>query len=133
MVSKCSGITKAGKPCRGVPVHGSQWCMTHHPDLQERQADNRRKGGTARSDARRAAKQWAALGKELGDDDLPSILKSCMFAVKAGKMTPGEANAIATLARTSVQVTGDLDLMARVDALERIMQGKPSSSVHRIA
>lgn len=119
MVSKCSGITQKGKPCRGVPVYDSQWCMTHHPDLQERQSENRRAGGAARSNARRAAKQWAAFGKEMGDADLPAILKSCMYAVRDKSMSPGEAGAIATLARTSVQITGDLEHEARITELEK--------------
>ena len=120
MVSKsCDGITKAGKPCRGVPVHGSQWCMTHHPDLQQRQSENRRQGGAARSNARRAAKAWAALGKELGNDDLPAIMKSCMFAVRSGKMEPAQAQAIAALARTANQLTADLELEARIQELEK--------------
>lgn len=119
MQGKCSAITNAGKPCKGTPIHGSQWCMSHHPDLQHEQTKIRRAGGEARSNARRAAKAWAALGKELGNDDLPSIMKSCMFAVRSGKMTPGEANAIATLARTSVQISGDLELVSRIEELEK--------------
>lgn len=119
MVSKCSGITKQGKPCRGVPVHGSQWCMTHHPDLQERQSENRRRGGEARSNARRAIRQWTEFGKELGNEDLPAIIKSSMYAVKIGELEPAQAQAIAALARTANQLTADLELEARIAELEK--------------
>lgn len=118
-VSKCSGITKAGKPCRGVPVHGSQWCMSHNPDMQSQQSENRRRGGEARSNARRAIRQWAEFGKELGNEDLPSIIKSSMYAVKIGELEPAQAQAIAALARTANQLTADLELEARIQELEK--------------
>lgn len=133
MVGKCSGITKAGKPCRGVPVYGSQWCMTHHPDLQERQAENRRAGGSARSDARRAAKAWTSIGQEIGNDDLPAILRSCMVAVRDGTMEPGQANAIAALAKASVQIVADIQLEARIAELEAMLAVDSSGSVRKFA
>lgn len=119
MSERCDALTKRGQPCKGRPLPGKRHCLAHDPTYAEARREGSLKGGAARATARRAVKQWAALGAALGDDDLPAILKSCMFAVRAGKMTPGEANAIATLARTSVQITGDLELEARIQELEK--------------
>src|ERR671916_3044079 len=41
-MAKCSGITRAGTACKGIPIEGSQWCYVHHPD----RADERRRHGS---------------------------------------------------------------------------------------
>lgn len=119
MVDKCSAITRAGNQCRSKPLPGKTWCMSHDPALADKRREANRAGGAARSNARRAAKAWAAIGKEIGNEDLPAILRSCMVAVRDKSMEPNQANAIATLARTSVQITGDLELEARIQELEK--------------
>lgn len=126
MDTKCSAITKAGKPCRGRALAGSQYCLSHDPESRERLREAQRKGGEGKATSRRLAKQWAALGAELGDSDMPAILKSCMFAVKAGDMTPAEASAIATLAKTAVAITHDTELLERIEALEDATGVKPT-------
>ena len=40
-MAKCSGITRAGTACKGIPIGGSQWCYVHHP---ERANERRRQG-----------------------------------------------------------------------------------------
>lgn len=127
MAGKCPTITKAGKACKGIVRPGHSYCMVHEPGRKESLREAGRKGGAAKATSRRLAKQWAALGSELGNDDLTAILKSCMFAVKSGDMTPSEASAIATLARTAVAITNDLELVSRIEALEEAIQNGPSS------
>lgn len=133
MADRCDALTKRGAPCKGRPLPGKRHCLAHDPTYAQARREGSLKGGAAKATAKRAAKQWAALGKELGNEDIPAILKSCMFAVRSGEMTPGEANAIATLARTAVQITGDLELEARIAELEAMMTVKPSSNVRRLA
>ena len=41
-MAKCSGITRAGTACKGIPIEGSQWCYVHHPD----RVDERRRHGS---------------------------------------------------------------------------------------
>ena len=43
--ARCSGIKADGTACRGIPIHGSQWCVAHHPDYQEERRKGSRKGG----------------------------------------------------------------------------------------
>lgn len=42
---KCSAITQAGAPCKGVPIEGSQWCYAHHPDYTEERRRYGERGG----------------------------------------------------------------------------------------
>jgi hypothetical protein len=108
--------------------------MAHDPEHAERRAEGQRKGGEARSAARRAARAWAMLGEQVEAGDLPAILRSCMFAVRQGAMTPGEATAIATLAKASVSITNEVELEARIAALEEgAALAQPTSNIRRIS
>ena len=44
-MAKCSGITQAGTPCRGIPIDGSDYCYVHHPDRIEERRRHGSKGG----------------------------------------------------------------------------------------
>ena len=66
-MGKCSGITRAGTACKGVPVGGSQWCFAHHPDRD--QEERRRHGarGGKRGGRGRPVAELAALRVENAD------------------------------------------------------------------
>jgi hypothetical protein len=98
---------------------GKAYCWSHDPELAEQRAEGARRGGEQRSNARRAAKQWATIGEQLSAADLPAILRACMFSVRSGAMGPSQAAAIATLAKASVSLTAELELEQRIAALER--------------
>ncbi len=129
MVSRCSAITKEGTACTVPPLTGSSWCHHHDPALADRRDEMRRKGGEARSNARRAAKAWKAAGLEMDAADLPHILRSCMFSVKAGTMETGVAMAIVALAKASVSISQEIELEARIAALEA---AAPTSNMRRM-
>jgi hypothetical protein len=42
---KCSASTRAGTPCKGVAIEGSEWCFSHHPDHVEERRRHGSKGG----------------------------------------------------------------------------------------
>ena len=44
-MAKCSGITRAGTACKGIPIGGSQWCYVHHPDRTDERRRYGSKGG----------------------------------------------------------------------------------------
>lgn len=126
MDTKCSAITKAGKPCRGRVLPGSQYCLSHDPASRERLKEAQRRGGEGKSAIRRAVKAWTEFGREVDTPDVPLILYSCMEAVRSGAMTPGQATAIANLAKTAVSISQDTEMMERVTALEEaINQTQP--------
>ena len=44
-MAKCSGITRAGTACKGIPIDGLQWCYVHHPDRASERRRHGSKGG----------------------------------------------------------------------------------------
>ena len=44
-MTRCAGIKADGERCKGVAIHGYQWCAAHHPDYQEQRRRNAQKGG----------------------------------------------------------------------------------------
>ena len=44
-MGRCSGITRTGTACKGIPIDGSQWCYVHHPDHAEERRRHGAKGG----------------------------------------------------------------------------------------
>lgn len=47
MAKRCAGTTKAGKPCRGYAIEGSEFCVTHDPEKAAERAAWRAAGGRA--------------------------------------------------------------------------------------
>lgn len=134
MDAQCNALTTSGKPCRGRPLPGGAYCMSHDPAHAERRAEGQRKGGKARANAKRAARQWAAIGEQITPDQLPAILRACMISVRSGTLEPAQASAIATLAKTSVSITNEIQLEERIRALETAAGISPSdNTIRRIA
>ena len=44
-MAKCSGITRAGTACKGIPIEGSEYCYAHAPDRLDERRRNGSKGG----------------------------------------------------------------------------------------
>ena len=133
MPRKCSRLKAGGTPCGGNALAGKAYCWSHDPELAEQRAEGARRGGEQRSNARRAARAWAAVGEQLAIADLPAILRACMFSVKSGALEPGQASAIATLAKTSVSITNEIELEARLSALEAAAGvNQPGNGIRRI-
>jgi hypothetical protein len=44
-LAKCSGITRAGTACKGIPIEGSEYCYAHVPDRLDERRRNGSKGG----------------------------------------------------------------------------------------
>ncbi len=128
---QCTAPTQAGPRCRADALPGEDLCFTHSPRVKAERADARRRGGQAKSNAARAAKMWAAVGREIPDSDLPALLKAAMLDVRAGKIEPAVATALATLAKAAVQLHADIELEHRIEVLERDA-GQQSSSIRRI-
>jgi len=114
---RCTGTTRAGDPCRSFAVADSL-CQSHNPQRRQAHLEATRKGGEARSAVRRAARLWASRGQEIEQGDLPAILRATMLDVRTGVIEPAVAQAIASLAKTSVALATDLEIEDRLAALE---------------
>lgn len=131
MQPTCKATTKAGTPCRSWAAGPSGYCLMHDPARANERRQAQQAGGSARSSARRAARQWAAIGEQVSTADLPAMLRACMIAVRDGELEPSQASAIANLAKTSVSVANDLELEARIAALEQAAGIAPASPALR--
>ena len=117
-VDLCTSTRADGQPCTARALPDSMFCFAHDPDVREKRLAGNRRGGQAKSNAARAARAWAAIGREIPDADLPAVVKALIFSVRAGAVEPGVATCIANLAKTAVQLHGDLDVERRLQALE---------------
>jgi len=105
-------------------------CQAHNPERRQAHLEATRKGGEARSAVRRAARLWASRGEQIEQKDLPAMLRATMVDVRAGIVEPGVAQALASLAKTSVALSHDLDLETRLAALERVAGVTPPNVSH---
>lgn len=128
---QCTATTKTGDRCKGMALAGESLCFAHSPSVANRRTASRRRGGQAKSNAARAAKVWAAIGREIPDDDLPALLKAAIIDVRAGRIEPNVATSIATLAKAAVAITVDIDLEKRIEALEQTA-GVASDRLRRV-
>jgi hypothetical protein len=126
----CTGITRAGNPCRGFAVSDAGYCQAHDPARADAHREAMRKGGEARSAVRRAARLWASRGEQIEPTALPAMLRATMVDVRAGIVEPGVAQALAALAKASVALSHDLELDARLTALERVAGITPPNVTH---
>ncbi len=56
-----------------------------------------------------------------------------MFSVKSGHLEPSQAQAIASLAKTSVSITNEIELEARLSALEAAAgMNQPGNGIRRV-
>lgn len=53
----CKGATKSGLPCRSIVVRGSDFCLSHHPDLAEERRQARSAGGKTTTNRRKGLAQ----------------------------------------------------------------------------
>jgi hypothetical protein len=72
-------------------------------------------------------------GDQIRQDDLPSILRATILDVRAGKIEPSVASAIATLAKTSVSLAHDLEHEGRIAALEAAIGHQDTPKIRRIS
>ena len=97
MQATCKGKTRAGEPCNAQPRPGRDWCAWHDPDLADKQATWRAKGGAQSSNASRARK---ALPKDL--QDVHGALLRALQGLEDGTLRPQTAQAMASVARALV-------------------------------
>jgi hypothetical protein len=117
MDKRCKATTVSGAPCSAQPVRPSGYCYWHDPGASADRAEGRRQGGKARSNASRARKRMAA--EALTPGELQGYVAVALKGVMVGSITPGVANAVASLARAVVAVREAVELESRLEELER--------------
>ncbi len=115
MPSQCTGHNKDGAPC-SAQAWKHKLCRWHHPDLEAQRAEERRRGGHARSNAARARKALAGNIRDM--TDVKARLMVALAKVEEGELEPGPANAMANLARAIATIVQVGELEDRIRELE---------------
>ena len=114
-MAKCSGITRAGATCKGIPIEGSQWCHAHHPD----RSDDRRRHGS------RGGKRGGRGRPQVEVNAVKAQLQELVDGVLAGKVERADAAVVGQLLGTYIRAVGaelkvreQLEVVERLEALE---------------
>jgi hypothetical protein len=102
MDGKCTATNKSGAAC-SAQAWKDQLCRWHHPDLEAKRAEGRRKGGQNKSNAARAKKELPA--GVMTNAELRGLVGLTIKGVLDGRIEPGIGNSVAALSRAYVAVT----------------------------
>jgi hypothetical protein len=120
-LAKCSGITRAGTACKGIPIDGSDYCYAHHPDHAHERRRHGARGGK-RGGRARPQTELALLKAEVRD---------VIAAVRSGDLDKGVGAVLGQLYNTllkamsiGLDVEERLELVGRMEALEEALQNR---------
>ena len=120
MATGCRATNQAGRPCSAA-VWQDGGCRWHHPGLERERREWSRRGGVGKSNKARMAK--AAQGMSL--TDVQALLAAVLKGTITGRFTPGQASACAAVARALVTIHENVEIEARLEALERAAGAPP--------
>jgi hypothetical protein len=115
MAARCSAIARSGSRCNSPVLPESKWCWVHDPAAADRRREASKKGGKARSNQARAAKQ---LPPAFTSPELLAVLSGAIRKVEAGEIAPGVVNAMANAARAMNSIREMTEVEARLAELE---------------
>jgi hypothetical protein len=115
MARHCTAQNKSGAACC-AQAWKDGLCRWHHPELEAQRAEERRAGGVARSNRARAKRQM--MGEAMLPAEIEGYVAVALRGVMVGSITPGIANAVASLARAAVVVRETTELEQRLAELE---------------
>ncbi len=118
-MAKCSGITRAGGACKGIPIDSSQWCYVHHPDHAEARRRHGSKGGK-RGGRGRPTAELARLKERfeaLAGAVLTGRIERADAAV-AGQLLSGARACV----RDGLAAKEQEELVARMEDLETLLE-----------
>ena len=111
-MAKCSGITRAGAACKGIPIDGSQWCYVHDPDHAEERRRHGARGGK-RGGRGRPVSELA---------DIKDRLRTMVVDVCNGTMDRADAAVCGQLYNTLIRAVSVEIKVREVEELERRLE-----------
>ena len=121
---RCAAIKEGGEPCKALPMNGSEWCWTHHPDNRQKHARNGARGGrlAGRGRPRKGSQELK---------ELRAHLREIAAMVESGKLDPRVSNAISQNAHAQIRsieveqrVIEVEEYGQRMDAVEEALEAK---------
>ena len=114
-MKNCKAISASGKPCRGRPLRGSDYCFTHDPANAKKRAQARRLGGQ-RSRIGHSAAQLPAQVRTL--DQAREILEYTLAEIEPHENSIARARVLIALFDSFVKALEIGSLEERIAALE---------------
>jgi hypothetical protein len=114
-MAKCSSIKADGERCKGVPIHGSEWCPAHHPEYAAARRHHGRKGGK-RGGRGRPVTDLANLRTE--NADIRKRLLEGELQPNVAAVAIQSINADARLVATTLKAREMEELETRMEAIE---------------
>src|SRR5919202_1253775 len=111
---RCKGTTKAGQPCTFPMASESGFCYTHDPDRAAERKEARARGGRNRSNV-----VWMRQAAPARLAAVYDRLEDALIGVECGTLQPGQASAMAALARAMATIMQVGELEMRVRELEQ--------------
>jgi hypothetical protein len=127
----CSGRKRDGSPCPNAARPGKPTCWVHDPELADRRAEGRRRGGLNRS------RPAVTLPRATPDAPLESVQDVARFLAvtlnqaRTGRVGVNVANCLFVGAGVLLRALETSDLERRIAALEERRQPSPNGRVHR--
>ena len=118
-MGKCSGITRAGTACRGIPIDGSQYCYVHHPDHDQERRRHGARGGK-RGGRGRPVAELAALRTE--NASLRDRLLEGELAPNVAAVAVQSLNTDARLVVAALKAREQEELVERLEELEALIE-----------
>jgi hypothetical protein len=120
-MAKCSGITRAGTACKGIPIDGSPWCYAHHPDRAEERRRHGARGGKRGGRGRPSAElgRLQTRFEELAARVLSGEIERGVGAV-AGQLLNGARACV----RDGLAAREQEELVERLEMLEEALERK---------
>lgn len=116
MPTKCKGTNKRGEPCSAYVPDGHAWCQFHDPALAGERRQWSVKGGQSRSNRARARKELTS--EALTPEELIGALSRTIRGLEDGTILPGNASAMATVAKAITAIRQSAELEDRMRAVE---------------
>jgi hypothetical protein len=125
-LGKCSGITRAGTACKGIPIDDSAYCYAHHPDRVSERRRNGARGGK-RGGRGRPQAELSDIKRRLSDltDDVLKGRQDKGVAAVASQIL----NVLLRAVSIEMKLKEQLELIERLEQLEEgLKQSKAGRS-----
>src|SRR5919199_2250875 len=119
---KCQALKKDGSPCTAPILASSEYCFRHDPDLAEERRAASAKGEHNRGNVMRLRNMAPARLLPVYDR-----LERALEEVHEGRLNPGQAQAMAALARALAAILQAGELEQRLRRLEQDAPPQPKS------
>ena len=120
-MGKCSGITRAGTACKGIPIDGSQYCYVHHPDHDQERRRHSARGGK-RGGRGRPVAELAALRSE--NADIRARLLDEQLAPNVAAVAVQSLNTDARLVVAGLKARETEELAREVEEMRGILEAR---------